>query len=168
MSPASLRKRLIAPLLAWLAAAAGPSAAQSPIAGAGDWLLVDSLPGSPGHACTARVAGPEADTMLLLNRVNVPILVAGRADWHDLGGPAEVGLSIDGEAPRQLSAYMVANLVLTQLTDAALLARLRGARTLDWALPFGRFRANVSGFGAALDAIRACAAARGTPSDPAA
>ena len=166
MSRARMTRHLVAIALFWPAGAM-PLAAQSPIPGARDWLLVDRLPGNPGHACTARAEGPEADTMLLLNRRNVPILAAGRADWRDLGGPAEISLSIDGEAPRRLSAYMVANLVLTELADAALVERLRAARTLDWTLPFGRFRANVSGLGTALDRIGACVAARGASSDPA-
>jgi hypothetical protein len=161
MTAASFRRSLIALAFGLTAAQA---AAQSPIAGAGDWLLVDTLPGAAPHACTARVAGPEADVMLLLNTEQVPVLIAGRPDWHDLGGSAEIVLSIDGEPPRRLGSYTVANLVLVLLSDAPLLRRLRSARTLDWTLPFGRFRANVSGLGTALDAIAACVAARGTPS----
>jgi hypothetical protein len=163
MSLASSLTRLAAIAFAFGIAAA-PTAAQTPIPGAGGWLLVDTLPGSAPHACTARVAGPEADVMLLLNAEQVPVLIAGRPDWHDLGGSAEIVLSIDGEPPTRLNAHMVANLVLVLLSDAPLLRRLRSARTLDWTLPFGRFRANVSGLGTALDAISACAAASGTPS----
>lgn len=141
--------------LAALGFAAGPAAAQQPVAGAPGWLLFDHLQGVEGRSCMARTNGPEADTMLIFNNDNVPVLIAGRPDW-DHGGEAEVTLSIDGEAPVTLHGGMALNLVLTLVAEAPLLQRLRVAHTLDWTFPFGRFRANVAGLGIALDAVRAC------------
>lgn len=139
--------------------AIAPAAAQAPIAGAENWLLFERLPGVEGRACMARTNGPEADTMLLLNNDREPILVAGRADWSGLAGTAEIGLSIDGAPAATLEASLAHNLVLVPAAAPDLLQRLRRARTLDWTLPFGRFRAGVTGLGAALDAIAACNAA---------
>jgi hypothetical protein len=140
---------------------APPALAQipRPIAGAEDWLLLDRIPGVSGEVCSARTNGPEADTMLLLNRNHVPILAAGRADWQGLLGTAEIQLSIDGAAPSRLKVQMFNNLVMILVSDAPLLQRLRRARTLDWTLPFGHFRASVTGLGAALDAVASCSKA---------
>jgi hypothetical protein len=94
--------------------------------------------------------------MLTFNNVGVPLLIAGWADRYNEGGEAEVGLSIDGAAPVRLRASIALNLVITSVEDPALARRLRAARTLDWTFPFGRFRANVTGLGTALEALRAC------------
>ena len=145
----------LAPLA--LAAAAPPADEPVPIAGAGDWKLVEQLPGVSHPVCHARINGPEADTMLMLNNDRLPILVAGRADWRELLGEADVSLSIDGGPPIGLKMQMFNNLVMKLVDDKALLGRLRRARTLDWAFPFGRFRANVSGIDVALDALASCA-----------
>ncbi|HEX5183693.1 MAG TPA: hypothetical protein VFW19_11155 [Allosphingosinicella sp.] len=150
-------KRLL-PFAALLAAAAAPPGdAPVPIPGAGGWGLVERLPGVPQPVCHARINGPEADTMLLLNRDRQPILAAGRADWHELLGEADVTLSIDGDPPIRLKMEMFNNLVMKLVDDKALLDRLRRARTLDWTFPFGRYRADVAGIGTALDALAACA-----------
>lgn len=139
-----------------LALAPTASPAQQPVPGATRWLLFDHLPGVEGRACMVRTNGPEADTMLAFNNVGVPLLIAGWADLYHDGGEVEAGLSVDGAAPARLRASVALNLVITSVEDAALLQRLRGARTLDWTFPFGRYRANVEGFGIALDALRAC------------
>lgn len=60
----------------------------------------------------------------------------------------------------RLHVYMVLNLVMGVVADVPLRQRLRTAHTLDWALPFGRFHAEVTGLGVALDAVAACAAAQ--------
>jgi hypothetical protein len=150
--------RLLATLTVALGLAAGSAAvrAQQPVPGAPDWLLFDHLPGVEGRACMVRTNGPETDTMLTFNNVGVPLLIAGWADRYNEGGEAEVGLSIDGAAPVRLRASIALNLVITSVEDPALARRLRAARSLDWTFPFGRFRANVTGLGTALEALRAC------------
>jgi hypothetical protein len=121
--------------------------------------VTDRLPGVEATACSARIAGEQADTILLVNNDGVPVLVAGHPDWHDLQGEANVSLSIDRGAAAPRKAYMVVNLVMMLVDDSALLGRLREAKTLDWTLPFGRFHADVAGLGAALDRLAACAKA---------
>lgn len=152
--------RLVACALAALsaAAAAQPPEAQDgqPIAGAGSWVLQRRLPGMPGLVCTIRTEGPEANITILLNNDRRPVLIIGRGDWSGHMGEARATLSIDGGGPIQLEAAMLQSIVLVGPIEAALLERLRGAQTLDWTLPFGRFRANVSGLGTAFDALSAC------------
>lgn len=135
---------------------ADPSEARQQIAGAENWALIRQLPGIPGRACAIRAEGPEANTTIVLNNDRKPLLVVGRGDWSGLQGEAEASLSIDGQAPVTVSAGMAHNLVLVLVTDEALLQSLRGARTLDWTFPFGRFRAGVAGLGVALDALLRC------------
>lgn len=144
-----------------LALAATPAAAEErPIPGAGAWQFVDRLPGMDAPACGARINGAAVDTILIVNNDGVPVLIAGRSDWTGLNGEARVTLSIDASAPQPLDAFMVNNLVLALAADDALRQRLRAARTLDWTFPFGRFHAEVTGLGVALDAVAACAAAQ--------
>ena len=158
-NPASRAARL-AGILLWLALLGSPAAAQTgaPIPGAGNWMFTSQLPGIAEPVCSARTEGPEANSVLILNNVRVPILMAARPDWSGLAGEAEIALSIDGAPPTRITASMAMNLVIVMLSDEALLGRLRAARTLDWALPFGDFRAHVEGLGVALDAVIACTA----------
>lgn len=142
--------------LAALAASPGTAEPPRPIPGAGTWMYVSELPGMAEPVCTARTEGPEANTILLLNNMRVPILMIARPDWRDLAGSADVGMSIDGAPALRTAAHMVGNLVIVMLADEALLRRARAARTIDWAMPFGDFRANVEGLGVALDAVIAC------------
>ncbi len=139
-------------------AAAQPAADQAiqPIPGAGNWTLLRRLPGVPGLVCTIRSEGPEANTTILLNNDGRPVLILGRRDWAGLSGDARVSLSIDDATPVVLDASMVHNLVIVGPLDTRLLQRLSGAGTLEWSLPFGRFRAGVTGLGVALDALAAC------------
>ena len=133
-----------------------PAKAEQPIPGAGTWVLQQRLPGIPGRVCTVRAAGPEANTTIVLNDDRRPVLIVARPDWSGLSGQADVSLAIDGAAPVTVSASMVHNLVLVLVSDDQLLQRLRGAETLDWTFPFGRYRAGVTGLGAALDTLTAC------------
>ena len=82
--------------------------------------------------------------------------MVGRSDWDNAGAEIAVCVAIDGAAPVALRGSAVATLVLLLVDDADVLARLRSARMLEWSFPFGRFRTNVTGLGAALDAIRSC------------
>jgi hypothetical protein len=121
----------------------------------GGWRLHRHLPDVDPSLCVARTAGDEAHMDVMINNVGDPIIILARPDW-DLEGPLEVGLGIDREPARKIRGESVGTLVLVELSDRALVARLRRARTLTWALPFGRFRANIAGFGAGVDAVRAC------------
>ncbi|HYD11980.1 MAG TPA: hypothetical protein VEC11_03955 [Allosphingosinicella sp.] len=153
-----LRPTMLA-LTAACGAAAAPAAPQAqPMPGAPDWQLSDRLEGVVGRTCMARSSGPDANMRLLLNESGVPVLIAARPDWRNESREAEVGLSIDGAAPARLQGFILANLVLVKIEDGALLQRLRGASAIEWTFPFGRFRVNIAGFGAALDALRACGA----------
>ena len=152
------RRRPLGLLLLLSALAAGPADAQprQPLEGAGEWQLSDRLPGVDERTCTARITGPDANITLVLNYVGAPVLMVGRSDWDNAGAEIAVGVAIDGAAPVALRGSAVATLVLVLVDDADVLARLRSARMLEWSFPFGRFRTNVTGLGAALDAIRSC------------
>jgi len=154
LAPAARTAGLVA--LAALAGSPGAAEPPRPIPDAGTWMFVSELPGITEPVCTARTEGPEANTILLLNNTRVPILMTARPDWSGLEGQAEIGLSIDGAPPTRVTASMAMNLVIVSLSDETLLGRLRAARTIEWALPFGDFRANVEGLGIALDAVISC------------
>lgn len=136
--------------------AAAPAQAQQPVPNAPAWQLSEQMEGVPGRSCTARSSGPDANTRLLLNEADIPVLIAARPDWRNDSREAEVGLAIDGAGAVRVQGYILMNLVLVKLDDPALLRRLRGARMIEWTFPFGRFRANVEGLGTAIDALRAC------------
>jgi hypothetical protein len=125
------------------------------IPGAGEWRLVANMPSAPG-ACSARVNGPEADTVMLLARDGVLVFGPAHPDWEGSGAEAKVAVAIDGGPAETVTALSLSNLVLTRVEDKGLVARLRKAKTLDWTLPNGRFHTEVAGLGAALDRITAC------------
>lgn len=135
----------------------GSAEASRPIEGGGDWVLQQQMPGMPGRVCTIRSEGPEANVTIVINDVGRPVLILGRGDWSGLSGDANVSISIDGARPVRLRGAMVHNLVLLALNDADMVQRLREAETVEWTLPFGRFRTRVSGLSAAMDALAACA-----------
>jgi hypothetical protein len=114
------------------------------------------LPGVPGIVCTIRSEGPEANTTVVLNNDRRPVLFVGRGDWSGLRGDARVSISIDGASPIEVDAMLVNNVVIIGRLDAELLRRVGGAQMLEWAFPFGRFRARVAGLAAAMDALAAC------------
>jgi hypothetical protein len=128
-----------------------------PIAGAGRWTLMASMPGVSGPACSARVPGDQIDTIMLLNRDGQLVLVGGHPDWATWGETVPLALSVDGAAPVHLTADAVNNLIVILVKDPDLLQRLRTARSLTWTIPTGEVRGDVTGLGAALDAIAACA-----------
>ncbi len=120
---------------------------------AGEWTHIENVPG--GTACAARLTGNEVDTMLMLNQNGELLLVAGRADWH-ASGSQEITLRIDDLKIDHLTANAFNNLVLLQISDDAVLQRLRAAKDLYWRLSFGSYHAMVAGLGAALDWVHAC------------
>ena len=141
---------------AWAGAAvAQPGEGQTPIPGAGAWMIA-----SPGQAiaCTARVNGPQIDTMLTANNDGKMVLVAGRSDWNNPGATATASLQIDGKKARKVSGSYVANLYLVLVTDDGLLKDLESASQLSWTFKIGKFQADVTGLGAAFEAVRACKA----------
>jgi len=148
-------------LLAAFAAAAVQPAAEDGDSVAGPWRLLTRLPLVEGPVCVVRAAGAEVNLDLILNKAGEPILIAARPDWRH-GGEAEIGLTIDGDPPRKAQAQMVANLVLIRMTDV-LLERLKQGKSVELALPFGRFRAGIAEFGAAFAALKACQARIGAP-----
>ncbi|MGH7023509.1 MAG: hypothetical protein ACREEB_07960 [Caulobacteraceae bacterium] len=130
-----------------------------PIRGAGTWKLMTTLPATPGRVCSARVAGEKIDTMMLLNNDGNLVLIGGHSDWATWGGDVPLKLAIDDGPPIDLTASTVMNLIVVLIRDPALRQRLRSAKTLDWNIPTGHVRGDVSGLGVALDAVKACKAA---------
>jgi hypothetical protein len=141
---------------AMLAGMMGAGMMAAPAAGQanGRWTL--GLPTDPpGKTCGAAKLGEQVNTRLLRNRDGEMILIAARREW-DHSDPFTAGLSIDGAEAMEVEALTVGPLVLVQVKDAALEARVKAARTLDWTLPWGAFHAEVEGLGAAYDAIEVC------------
>ena len=134
----------------------------SPIPGAGGWRLEVTLPGVAGRVCEARNAGEEVDTILILNDLGELLLIGGHGDWATWGGDASLELSIDGGPPLAVKASTITNLIMTLVTDPDVVRRLRAARTLDWTLPTGHVRGDVTGLGVAMDTIKACKADLGS------
>ena len=122
-------------------------------AAAEQWTHIENMAGATG--CAARLSGDEVDTMLMINRAGQLVLVAGRADWH-ASGPEEISLRIDDFGLSHLSATAFNNLVLLQITDEAILQRLRLAKDLYWSMPSGNYHAGVAGLGEALDWVHRC------------
>jgi hypothetical protein len=123
------------------------------IPGAGDWRLADS---SQPNGCSARLEGPEVDTMLIVNKDDKLILAAGRADWDSPATGEDITLKVDDGTPTTVHADALQSLVLVLVSDEPLMASLRKAHRLTWTLPNGHFEAIVTGLGAAFDAARAC------------
>ncbi len=129
-----------------------------PIAGAGQWHLMESLAGVKGRPCAARTAGDQIDTILLLNDSGDLVLIGGHGDWATWGGAVPLQLSIDGAPPATMTASTVDNLILVLIKDPSLVSRLREASFLDWTIPTGHVRGEVARLGVALDAMKACKA----------
>ena len=138
-----------------------PEAERQPIAGAGDWMLMVTMPGAPGRACAARVEGAEIDTLLLLNDVGDLLLIGGHKDFAMGAGQVPMSLSIDGAPPLILNANTLGNLIITEVKQPPVVERLRRAKAIDWGIPAGHVRGEVAGLGVALDAMKACKAQRG-------
>ena len=119
------------------------------------WIVAQDLPGS--DACVARREGGEVDTMLMLNQKGDLLFVAGRKDWEHLTANKEIALQIDGLKIDHLIAIFYTNLVFLRIIDESIVRRLRSATTVVWNLPTGKYRAVVTGLGAAMDSLRDCA-----------
>jgi len=124
------------------------------IDGAGDWTLLDSLPGA--DHCSLRLNGAEVDTMLIRNKLGSLILMAGRSDWAFPAGAAKVTLQIDDAPPQDIDASVFNNLVFVPVKDRTTEEQLMHADHLRWHLPWGDFRAHIAGLNAAIDALRSC------------
>lgn len=137
--------------------------APAPIAGGGNWKLATTLPGVSARVCSARIAGEQIDTNMLLNNVGDLVLVGGHQDWATWGGNVPLQLAIDGGPPVTMTAQTINNLIMVLVTEPELLQRLRNATYLDWTIPTGQVRGDVSGLGAALDAMKDCKAGNISP-----
>jgi hypothetical protein len=132
--------------------------ATAPVMAAGEasvdrWTHIESVPG--GTACAVRTTGGEVDTMLMLNQSWQLILVAGRADWS-ASGSLEITLRIDEFEMDHLHASALNNLVMLQISDDAVLKRLKTAKDIYWYLPSGKYHAEVSGMDDAIEWLHRC------------
>jgi hypothetical protein len=137
--------------------AAGAAHAQS--ASLGRWQVVP-VPESPG-SCSARLNGADIDLIVLINKNDKLVLVAGHRSWNAMGSVATT-MAIDGGRPGKLAADGVGPLYMALIDDTRT-AALRKAQTVDWTLPSGRFHVSVEGLGAAMDAVRTCEHAQPQP-----
>ena len=85
------------------------------------------------------------------------VLIGGHSDWATWGGDVRLQLSIDGTPPVRIAASTANNLIAVLVKDPGLEQRLRSAHSLEWTIPTGRVRGDVTGLGAAFDAVVACA-----------
>jgi hypothetical protein len=132
-----------------------------PIPGAGGWTLIRNVAGLSQRACSARIRGPQIDTILLRNNDGQMVLMGGHPEWATWGAEVPLQLSIDGGPATALKAQSVDNLIAVLVEDPALAKRLRGAHAIEWTIPTGRVRGEVSGLGVAFDAVVACATGKG-------
>jgi hypothetical protein len=132
------------------------SHAPQPIPGA-DWQLIDPM--AETHDCSVRRNGDSIDTSLALNKTGDVLLVAGRADWAMPGAVVQATLQIGDAAPVAMKGGVFTSVVIVKL-DNAQVAALTAAKSLKWTFDWGRFDADVTGIGQALDALRACQAKR--------
>ena len=126
------------------------------IIGAGGWQLYQSMPGVPGDKCSARIAGDQIDTLMLLGKDGRLVLIGGHNNWAAWPGGVPLQLRIDNYLAVQLTAHWLGGMIVVSVTDPSLVERLRGANTLDWTTPTGHVRGGVLGLGIALDAMKKC------------
>ncbi|MDE2182654.1 MAG: hypothetical protein KGJ78_06490 [Alphaproteobacteria bacterium] len=145
--------RKLLPGIVVLIGLASASQANDP---AGGWQVNRVTPGG----CTAKIAGPEVDTLLMESRDGNLVLVAA---WpgRDLPDGAQQGtLAIDGAAPQPIEVQALAMMVLYPVKDKALEERLATANVLHWHFAWGDFRADVTGLGDAAAELRRCTATK--------
>jgi hypothetical protein len=129
-----------------------------PITGGGNWRLSVTIAGISKRVCSARIDGDQIDTNMLLNNDGDLVLIGGHRDWATWGGEVPLQLAVDDAPPLAMTANTTLNLITVLVKDPGLLQRLRDAKTLDWTIPTGHVRGDVSGLGVALDAMKACKA----------
>lgn len=125
-----------------------------PIPGVPGWLVLESVGGT--DKCSVRRNSPEVNTSLILSDKGRVILIAGRPDWAKWGGAITATLAIDDGPAIPVDSFGFQNLVMVPLDDDAVVKKLESAKALRWHLPWGDFRAEVDGLGAAETALRAC------------
>jgi hypothetical protein len=130
--------------------------APKPVPGVPGWMILENLAGT--GQCSVRRNSDQVNTSLALTAQGRLLLIAGRPDWAKWGDKIAATLVIDAAAPVPVEALGVQNLVMLPVIDEALLKQLHAAKTLTWHLPWGDFRAEVEGLGAAESALRACSA----------
>lgn len=130
-----------------------------PIPDAPGWQLIDGLAGT--DACTARRESTELNTSLVIAKDGTLVLVAGRADWAKWGGEVKGSLRIDDAPAQEFVAFGLQSIVMWPVKDDVVVASLRRAKFLLWHLPWGDFRGEVTGLGAAADALKTCKAPPG-------
>ncbi|HKD22710.1 MAG TPA: hypothetical protein VKB71_11895 [Rhizomicrobium sp.] len=124
------------------------------IAGAGEWKLVDDLPGV--DHCSLRRNGEQVDTMLMRNKDGRLVLFAGRADWAFPTIREKVSVQFDDLPAREMDASVFDNLIIVLLDDPSMEQTLLHAKHLHWQTPQGDLRADLDGVSQALDELHAC------------
>ena len=129
------------------------------------WRFVLSQEGAKVPCAIVRegpvLTDPKAvNARVMRNNENKIVLVAARPDW-DLNpdfGPTSMTLVVDGGAPVQMEAHPLGPLLLAVVQDAALTQKIRAAETVTWIVPWGEFKATVTGLGTAFDQTTLCPA----------
>jgi len=143
-------KRVALAVVVQAALVAGPA----PALAQEGWMISDGGMGA-GKACVALKRGPEINTRLMRNGRDQMILIAANAAW-DSTDPTTAQLSIDGGEAATVLGLRVGPLVMVQVDKPEMEAALKTARTLDWAMTWGNFHAEVAGLGEAYGQLQAC------------
>jgi hypothetical protein len=151
---------LLCALLAVFPASSAGAQSPQPIAGAGNWVLLERL--GQSQDCLADLHGDEVDVHLMENRLHKMLLVAGKPSWRLNPETIDFYLKIDDGPDMPLKGDGVINLFLTPVNDA-LQPKLSSAASLRWRLPWGEYHASVTGLGKAFDALKACNKKNGGP-----
>lgn len=117
---------------------------------------MDEIPAPGVRPCRALWEGRTVNTRLLRARDGTMVLIASWPTWDRTGHPISGTLAVDGGEPVVISGASIGPLFLMRVDDDALYQRLREARLLQWSLPWGEFSTEISGLGAAFDAIDVC------------
>jgi hypothetical protein len=109
-----------------------------------------------GVVCRAFLPGESVDTQLLRSRDGKLVLIAGFPGKFLPLGDTALTLAIDDAPAAQMTGSAIGGIVLVNPLDDAQASQIAAARTLRWHFPWGDYRADVDGLGAAFDKIAVC------------
>jgi hypothetical protein len=134
----------------------GPAAARIRPDGSFALRGMDEIPAPGERPCRAIRHGETVNTRLLRSNADRMVLIASWHTWSRTEYPVSGSFAIDGGQPVAVIGYSIGPLFMVRIDDPLLHQALRDARTLTWRLPWGDFTADVTGLGAAFDALAPC------------
>jgi hypothetical protein len=135
-----------------------------PVAGAPRWKLLEATDGCWAETGAGAVFA-EGDTVhakILINKSGELVLVAARPEWQRTETRIDFTVAVDGGEPIPMSGSAAVVMAMAPVKNSDVMNRLRAASALSWNLPWGDYKAQVAGFGKAMDAVIACQRKRPT------